>query len=152
LDFDLAVQAKSETTMAGGSGSNNAVPPPVVPPPAPPLLQPPAAQQQAGQGQPRSLLNRVNSALEAIEANRFVAHAEAEDLVTTIAGWMDEAKSQPNEFLRKSMISSIKSIMKQMNMQFTPVQPYDDLVNRNGSKDAHSVVSKIVSSVEARLR
>jgi hypothetical protein len=60
---------------------------------------------------------------------------------------MDEAKVQPNEYLRNSMMSSIKSIMKQMNMTFTPVQPYDDLVNRSGSKDAHGVVSKIVSRI-----
>jgi hypothetical protein len=93
------------------------------------------------------LLTRVNNALQAIENNQFTIHAEQENLVQTIAGWMDEAKAQPNEFLRKSMMSSIKSIMKQMNMQFTPVQPYDDLVNRTGSRDAHGVVSKIVSRI-----
>jgi hypothetical protein len=143
LDFGQVEKTKTDSTMANNGNIGG----------PPPTQAPPPQQQQVppGQGPPRppaSLLTRVNNALQAIENNQFTLHAEQENLVQTIAGWMDEAKAQPNEFLRKSMMSSIKSIMKQMNMQFTPVQPYDDLVNRTGSKDAHGVVSKIFENCE----
>jgi hypothetical protein len=92
-------------------------------------------------------MTRIANAMTAMEQNQFRQHVQAVDLVNTITGWLNEAKNHPNPHLRSIMVDNVKTIMRAMNMQFMPAQPYDDLVHRDHNDDGRGVTTKILTKL-----
>jgi hypothetical protein len=92
-------------------------------------------------------MTRIANAMTAMEQNQFRQHVQAVDLVNTITGWLNEARNHPNPHLRAIMVDNVKTIMRAMNMQFMPAQPYDDLVHRDHNDDGRGVTTKILTKL-----